>query len=225
MRLSPRCPPTPSSFGSYERSEATEESDIDILTLTSLVKPDLIRARTKAGLKMRVIDLDRDFVVLNTERFYDVLVSGEPFARNVVEDGIVIYGEFREMRKLPQGDVEIDMQDDAAGGPRRTRSCFAWLRSVLSRQMSPTQFWQTGCTRAWGSSWTMGSEAPPLAWRAPLVQFGAGDWCSDFRALCSARIAPDRSRLSEQMFVLLGMVWDNRISTGGDLLIPREDRK
>lgn len=115
MRLSPRCPPTPSSFGSYARSEATEESDIDILTLTSLVKPDLIRARTKAGLKMWVIDLDRDFVVLNTERSYDVLASGEPFARNVVEDGILIYGEFREIRKLPQGDVEIDMQDDAAG--------------------------------------------------------------------------------------------------------------
>lgn len=64
---------------------------------------------------MWVIDLDRDFVVLNTERSYDVLASGEPFARNVVEDGIVIYGEFREIRKLPQGDVEIDMQDDAAG--------------------------------------------------------------------------------------------------------------
>lgn len=39
-------------FGSYARSEATEESDIDILTLASLIKPDLIRARTKAGLKM-----------------------------------------------------------------------------------------------------------------------------------------------------------------------------
>lgn len=102
-------------FDSYARSEATEESDIDILTLTSLVKPDLIRARTKAGLKMWGIDLDRDFVVLNTERFYDVLASGEPFARNVIEDGIVIYGESRKMRELPQGDVEIDMQDDAAG--------------------------------------------------------------------------------------------------------------
>lgn len=61
------------------------------------------------------IDLGGDFVVLNTDRFYDVLASGEPFARNVVEDGIVIYGEFHEMRKLPQGGVEIDMQDDAAG--------------------------------------------------------------------------------------------------------------
>ena len=65
-----------------------------------------------------------------------------------------------------------------------------------------------------------------LAWRVPLVQFGVGDWCSDFRALCSARIAaPDRSRLNEQMFALLGTVWDNRISTGGALLVPQEDRR
>lgn len=64
-----------------------------------------------------------------------------------------------------------------------------------------------------------------LAWRAPLVQFSAGDWRSDFRALCSARLTLDCSRLSEQMFALLGMVWDKRISTGGALLVPQEDRR
>lgn len=40
------------------RSEATEESDIDILALTSLVKPNLIGVRIEAGLKMWGIDLD-----------------------------------------------------------------------------------------------------------------------------------------------------------------------
>ena len=96
-------------LGSYARSEATEEFDIDILVLTSLPRMEVVRAATEAGLKMWGLPLSRDFLPMNTGVFEEYLGWNEGFARNVVEDGIVIYGEFREMRKLPQGDAEIDM--------------------------------------------------------------------------------------------------------------------
>lgn len=51
---------------------------------------------------------------MNTGVFEEYLGWNEGFTSSVVEGGIVIYGEFRQMRKLPQSDVEIDAQDDAA---------------------------------------------------------------------------------------------------------------
>ena len=102
------------TFGSYARSEATEESDIDILVLTSLPRMEMVKAATEAGLKMWGLPLSRDFLPMNTGVFEEYLGWNEGFTSSVVEDGIVIYGDFRQMRKLPQSDVEIDAQDDAA---------------------------------------------------------------------------------------------------------------
>ena len=81
-------------FGSYARGEATEESDVDILVLTPLSGKSLREAYVDAGLRMWDLDKKTDFLVYNTEKFRGFIVGGASFARNVVKDGVVVYGQY-----------------------------------------------------------------------------------------------------------------------------------
>lgn len=82
------------SYGSLARGEGREDSDYDILGLSTLEGTELKEYSLAADGELWGLDRDLDFLVLNVEEFRADLKAGNEFARNVNRDGVILYGTF-----------------------------------------------------------------------------------------------------------------------------------
>lgn len=82
------------TYGSLARGEGREDSDYDILGLSTLEGSELKEYSLAADGELWGLDRDLDFLVLNVEDFRAGLKAGNEFACNVNRDGVILYGSF-----------------------------------------------------------------------------------------------------------------------------------
>ena len=82
-------------YGSYARGDDTEESDIDIMVLTTLTDKEIEQIETE------IYDLAFDFlmdygvdinVVIKNEKQFNYWLGALPFYNNVQKEGVVLSG-------------------------------------------------------------------------------------------------------------------------------------
>lgn len=83
------------AYGSLARGEGREDSDYDILGLSTLEGSELKEYSLAADGELWGLDRDLDFLVLNVEEFKDCLKTGNEFECNVNRDGVILYGSFK----------------------------------------------------------------------------------------------------------------------------------
>lgn len=81
-------------YGSYARGEQRENSDIDLMILTSLNNDDEIRKVEKAlydvAFEYEMEHLINISVIVNNEKHFYDWVNDLPFYRNVEQEGVVL---------------------------------------------------------------------------------------------------------------------------------------
>lgn len=82
------------AYGSLTRGEGREDSDYDILALSTLKGAALKEYSLAADGELWGLDCDLDFLVLNVEEFKVGLKAGKEFACNINRDGVILYGSF-----------------------------------------------------------------------------------------------------------------------------------
>lgn len=82
------------AYGSLARGEGREDSDYDILALSTLKGAALKEYSLAADGELWGLDRDLDFLVLNVEEFKAGLKAGNEFACNINRDGVILYGSF-----------------------------------------------------------------------------------------------------------------------------------
>lgn len=82
------------AYGSLARGEGHEESDYDILALSTLEGSELKEYSLAADGELWGLDRDLDFLVLNVEDFRAGLKAGNEFACNINRDGVILFGSF-----------------------------------------------------------------------------------------------------------------------------------
>lgn len=82
------------AYGSLSRGEGREDSDYDILGLSTLEGSELKEYSLAADGELWGLNRDLDFLVLNVEDFRAGLKAGNEFAYNVNRDGVILYGSF-----------------------------------------------------------------------------------------------------------------------------------
>lgn len=82
------------AYGSLARGGGREDSDYDILALSTLKGPALKEYSLAADGELWELDRDLDFVVLNVAEFKTGLKAGNEFACNINRDGVILYGSF-----------------------------------------------------------------------------------------------------------------------------------
>ncbi len=82
------------AYGSLARGEGREDSDYDILGLSTLEGSELKEYTLAADGELWGLDRDLDFLVLNVEDFRAGLKAGNEFACNVNREGVILYGSF-----------------------------------------------------------------------------------------------------------------------------------
>lgn len=90
------------AYGSLARGEGREDSDYDILALSTLKGAALKEYSLAADGELWGLDRDLDFLVLNVEEFKASLKAGNEFACNINRDGVILYGSF-EVRGFMDG--------------------------------------------------------------------------------------------------------------------------
>lgn len=80
------------AYGPLARGEEREDSDYDILGLSTLEGTELKEYSLAADGELWGLDCDLDFLVLNVEKFRAVLEAGNELACNVNRDGVILYG-------------------------------------------------------------------------------------------------------------------------------------
>ncbi len=81
------------AYGSRARGEATDESDYDVLALSSLTGCPLKEYSLAADAELWGLDRDLDFPTLNIDDFRAGIEAGSQFEYNVNHDGVLLYGE------------------------------------------------------------------------------------------------------------------------------------
>lgn len=81
-------------YGSLARGEGREDSDYDILGLSTLEGTELKEYSLAADGELWGLDRDLDFLVLNVDEFRAGLKAGNEFACSVNRDGVILYGSF-----------------------------------------------------------------------------------------------------------------------------------
>lgn len=82
------------AYGSLARGEGREDSDYDILALSTLKGAALKEYSLAADGELWGLERDLDFLVLNVEEFKAGLKAGNEFACNINRDGVILYGSF-----------------------------------------------------------------------------------------------------------------------------------
>lgn len=80
------------AYGSLTRGEGREDSDYDILGLSTLEGSELKEYSLAADGELWGLDRGLDFLVLNVEKFEAGLKAGNEFACNINRDGVILYG-------------------------------------------------------------------------------------------------------------------------------------
>lgn len=80
------------AYASLARREERENSDYDILGLSTLEGTELKEYSLAADGELWGLNRDLDFLVLNVEKFRAVLEARNEFACNVNRDGVILYG-------------------------------------------------------------------------------------------------------------------------------------
>ncbi|MCD7817448.1 MAG: nucleotidyltransferase domain-containing protein [Lachnospiraceae bacterium] len=82
-------------YGSYARGDNTDESDIDIMILLDCDKEEVENLREKTYEMANDISLDEDVflsILLRDKKNFEENQDFLPFYRNVVREGIAVYG-------------------------------------------------------------------------------------------------------------------------------------
>lgn len=82
------------AYGSLARGEGREDSDYDILGISTLERSELKEYSLATDRELWGLDRDLNFLVLNVEDFRAGLKAGNEFACNVNRDGVILYGSF-----------------------------------------------------------------------------------------------------------------------------------
>ena len=81
------------AYGSRARGEAADESDYDVLALSSLTGYPLKEYSLAADAELWGLDRDLDFLALNIDDFKAGIEAENEFECNVMRDGVILYGE------------------------------------------------------------------------------------------------------------------------------------
>ncbi|MCC8105023.1 MAG: nucleotidyltransferase domain-containing protein [Clostridiales bacterium] len=82
-------------YGSYARGDNTEESDIDIMILLDCDRDEVENLRDRTYEMANDISLDEDVflsILLRDKKHFQENQDFLPFYRNVVRDGVSVYG-------------------------------------------------------------------------------------------------------------------------------------
>ena len=82
-------------YGSYARGDYDSESDIDIMVLADVNTAELPKLKDKICQISSDVSLDNDITVsvfLKDRAFFDSHINILPFYKNIVSEGILIYG-------------------------------------------------------------------------------------------------------------------------------------
>lgn len=82
-------------YGSYAREDNTEESDIDIMILLNCERDEVESLRDKTYEMANNISLDEDVflsILLRDKKHFQENQDFLPFYRNVMKDGVAVYG-------------------------------------------------------------------------------------------------------------------------------------
>ena len=82
-------------YGSYARGDYDNESDIDLMVLADLKNDDMSVYRKKVNRVASKVGLKHDImvtIVLKDIQFFNAHTTIVPFYRNVVKEGVSVYG-------------------------------------------------------------------------------------------------------------------------------------
>ncbi len=82
------------AYGSLARGEGREDSDYDILGLSTLEGTELKEFSIAAHVRLRRFGKDLDFFIGNVDDFRAAVQHGRSFATEVARDGVILYGTF-----------------------------------------------------------------------------------------------------------------------------------